>query len=525
MPAKSIEEIAREAHDRHQKELNEKMEESSTTNDSIPSENPAEEKSESAKPSSESPMVFTDDDLTEDDAENIVKNAEKSDNVVDSSVKMLTKDDIAKFMPDMDAGIRSKKADAIFQSMMEYKKKLVIEEGLTPEEANRAIMARSKKAATTENNKWLDDHPHTGVITIEKGKEDQLALTEEEHKKLVSTNVIELHLVTSEDLKHTKLASVPTSGSKLDYVRTLNSMAVRSVAMPALGDSAIFRSATSAEIIRSGISVEAKSPLESIDKLSSFLYDHFISCHTFSKYDDKNAVVLSYQEFCDKFPFFEVPMAEYAIYAASSPESITVDLSCNKCHNPFKWDMHPDKMLAVDQFNEREKKEYDSINAHFNNVEWLEKNSNEKMKPTIMESPTSKNRFVIQNPTISRAKQIMQAAESLNLYDVEDGSDEAELNATIIACAMMLNSLYIYSKKDDGYIEFGPDDVEDILKVLSSIPNDDFRMINKFTLNYYYAPTFSSGTIRCPKCHSDIVFEPTADQLLFLYAREEFKIQ
>lgn len=522
MPAKSIEEIAREAHDRHQKELNEKMnstvsEETASETTEIPSENPG--------PSSESPMVFTDDDLTEDDAENIVKNAEKSDVTTSTSVKMLTRDDIANFMPDMDAGIRSKKADAIFQNMMEYKKKLMIEEGFTPDEANRAIMARSKKDATYENNKWLDDHPHTGVITIEKGKEDQLALTDDEHKKLVTTNVIELHLVTSKDLKHTKLASVPSSGSKLDYVRTLNSMAVRSVAMPALGDSAIFRSATSAEIIRSGISVEAKSPLESIDKLSSFLYDHFVSCHTFSKYDDKNAVVLSYQEFCDKFPFFEVPMAEYAIYAASSPESITVDLSCNKCHNPFKWDMHPDKMLAVNQFNEREKKEYDSINAHFNNVEWLENNSNEKMKPTIMESPTSKNRFVIQNPTISRAKQIMQAAENLNLYDVEDGSDEAELNATIIACAMMLNSLYIYSKKDDAYIEFGPDDVEDILRVLASIPNDDFRMINKFTLNYYYAPTFSSGMIKCPKCHSDIVFEPTADQLLFLYAREEFKIQ
>lgn len=522
MPAKSIEDIAREAHERHQKELDARA------------ENPNAEKKEEVTSSNtpvstpkEEPMVFTDDDLTDDDANVIVQNAENAQKNAekDTSVKMLTKDDIADFMPDIDSSIRTKKADAIFKNMMDYRNKLITDEGLTPEEANKAIMSRSKKVASSENNKWLDDHPHTGVITIEKGKEDELALTKEEHEKLVSTNVIELHLVTSEELKHTQLANIPSGGSKLDYVRTLNSMAARTVAMPALGDTAIFRSATSAEIIRSGITSEAKTPLESIDKIASFLYDHFVSCHTFSKYDDKNMNILSYQEFCDKFPFFEIPMAEYAIYAASSPEYITVDLSCNRCHNPFKWDMHPDKMLDIDAFNERERKEYDTINAHFNNVEWLTENSNKKMTATIMESPISKNRFVVQNPTISRAKQVMQAANDLGLYDVQDGTDESDLNTTVIACAMMLNSLYIYSEKDHGYIQFGADEVEDLLKVLPSIPNDDFRMINKFSLDYYYAPSFSSGTIRCPKCNSDITFNPTADQLLFLYAREEFRIQ
>lgn len=514
--AMSIEEIARAAHERHQAELD-----AGATKEK---ETPSEPKEEVHEAPSEG-MVFTEDNMTEDDAENIVKNAENSQGHQDTAVSMLTKEEVIGFMPDMDATVRSKHADVILKNMMEYRNKLITEEGMTPEEANKAIRSRGKKVATSENNKWVDEHPHTGVITIEKGKEEQLGLTKEEHDKLVTTNVIELRLVTSEDLKHTPLADIPISGSKLDYVRTLNSMAVHTVPLLSLGDNTTFKSATSAEIIRSGITTESKTRLESLDKLASFLYDHFINSHTFSKYDDKNVNILSYQDFCDKFPFFDIPMAEYAIYAASSPKSIQVDLSCNRCNKPFKWDMNPDTMLDVSAFEEKDKKEYDSLNAHFNDVEWLESHSNEKMKAIIMESPISMNRFIVQNPTISRAKKIMQAAENLGLYDVEDDSDEAQLNTKIISCALMINSLYIYSEKDKGYIEFGSEEVEDILRILPSISNDDFRMIDKFSLKYFYSPTFSSGSIKCPNCHRDIVFQPTADQLLFLCAREEFKIQ
>lgn len=518
MARSSIEEIAREAHERHQAELDARAAESSK-------ETPAEESKEEVTDSSEG-MVFTEDDMTTDDAESIVKNAEKSQGHPESaSIKMLTKDEIISFMPDMDATIRSKHADVILKNMMEYRNKLITEEGMTPDEANRAIRSRGKKVATGENNKWLDDHPHTGVITIEKGKEDQLGLTKEEHDKLVTTNVIELHLVTSEELKNTPIKDVPVSGSKLDYVRTLNSLAVHTVPLLSLGDTATFRSATSAEIIRSGITSDSKTPLQSIDKLSSFLYDHFVSCHTFSKYDDKNVNILNYQDFCDKFPFFDIPMAEYAIYHASSPSSIKVDLSCNRCGKPFTWDMKPEKMLDISAFEDKDKKEYDTLHAHFNDVEWLEKHSTEKMTSIMMQSPISKNRLIVQNPTISRAKQVMQAAEKLGLYDVEDDTNESDLNTKIISSALMINSLYIYSEKDNGYIEFGPDEIEDILRILPSIPNEDFRMIDKFSLKYFYSPSFSSGAIKCPNCHKDIYFQPTAEQLLFLYAREEFRIQ
>lgn len=522
MANKSLEEIAREAHAKHMNELNQ-----AKANDNTPTNEPASSEEETSE---EAGTVITDDDLDVEEAQTIIQQAEQSQanpDVAkkDESIRMITKDDIASLMPDMEASVRTRQADAILKRMQEYRNRLITEEGMTPEEATKAVQSRTKRETKALNDKWLDDHPHTGVITIEKGKEDQLQLTEEEHQKLVSTNVIELHLVTSEDLKHTKLASVPESGSKLDYIRTLNSMAARTVAMPALGDTATFRSATSAEIIRSGISLETKSPLESIDKLSTFLYDHFMQCHTFSKYDDKNAVTLSYQDFCDKFPFFEIPMAEYAIYSASSPEYLTIDLSCNRCRRPFKWDMHPDKMLSIKDFDENSRKEFDAIHAHFNDVEWLTKHSDEKMQATIMESPISKNRFVVQTPSISRAKQVMQAADNLHLYDVDEGSDEADLNTTVIACAMMLNSLYIYSDKDKGYIYFGPDEIEDVLRFLPSLPNEDFRMINQFSLDYYYSPAFSSGPITCPNCKHEIEFTPTADQLLFLYAREEFRIQ
>lgn len=517
--AKSLDEIAREAHDRHENEINAKGKESQIQ------EEPKKEESSSES----SGTVFTDDDdLETEETKNIVKETEetqKAEISKEDSVKMITKDDIASFMPDIDVTVRNQRADMLMKKMQDYQKHLIIDEGFTPEEAAKAVRSRSMKDAKKENDAWLDTHPHTGIVTIKKGDEDKLALTPEEHEKLVTTNVIELHLVTSEELKHTKIADIPTSGSKLDYIRTLNSMAVRSVAMPAMGDIATFRSATSAEIIRSGITLEARTSLESIDKLSTFLYDHFVNCHTFSKYDDTNAISLTYDDFCNKFPFFEIPMAEYAIYAASSPESINVDLTCNRCHKNFKWDMNPNKILDVNGFDEKAKKEFDLLNAHFNDVEWLSKHSDEKMQATIMESPISKNRFVIQTPSISRAKQVMQAAENLHLYDAEDGSDEADLNTTIIACALMLNKLYIYSAKDDGYIEFKSEEIEDILRVLPSIPNDDFRMINKFSVDCFYTPTFSSGTIKCPSCNQDIEFSPSADQLLFLYAREEFRIQ
>lgn len=234
MANKSLEEIAKEAHAKHMNELNQ-----AKANDNTPTNEPAS----SEETSKEAGTVITDDDLDVEEAQTIIQQAEQSQanpDVAkkDESIRMITKDDIASLMPDMEASVRTRQADAILKRMQEYRNRLITEEGMTPEEATKAVQSRTKRETKALNDKWLDDHPHTGVITIEKGKEDQLQLTEEEHQKLVSTNVIELHLVTSEDLKHTKLASVPESGSKLDYIRTLNSMAARTVAMPALGDTA-----------------------------------------------------------------------------------------------------------------------------------------------------------------------------------------------------------------------------------------------------------------------------------------------
>lgn len=532
MAETSMQDLAKRYHEKHEQELKERgtnsdTESSTLVHSTVPTDIVNKSDESSSTTNSNGTLVLSDDDIDDEEASQIVEEAEKSQESSSEieSVPMITKEEIASIMPDIDAKIRGPHAEMLLKSMKDYRNRLITEEGLTPEEANKAVRSRANREAKKANDKWLDDHPHTGVISIKKDKEGELGLTKEEHEKLVSTKVIELHLITDEDLKHTKVANIPTGGSKLDYIRTLSSIAAHSVAMISLGDLSTFRSATSAEIVRSGITSDAKTPMENVDRLASFIYDHFVSCHTFSKYNEQNAVVLSYQDFCDKFPFFEIPMAEYAIYQASSPRSLDIDLTCDRCNKSFKWNMVPDKMLSVNSFSVNERKEFDAINAHIGNSEWLKANSEKKMEATIMESPITKNRYVIQNPSISRAKRVMQAATNLGLYEAQEGTDESTLNSRIIACAMMLNSMYIYSEKDDAYIEFKTDEVEDILKALPSLSNEDFFLINRFTLNYYYAPTFSSGMIKCPNCGRDIEFTPNAETLLFLYAREEFKIQ
>ncbi len=422
----------------------------------------------------------------------------------------ITMNDVKATMPSITGEELDKKSLEMMGDLKKYRTNLIVNEGMTPEEADEATHNRMKHLGTKLNNEWIDQHPHTGVITVNKEDADKLALTQEEHDKLVTTKSIKLVCVENKELETLKVIDAPTvTKDKLQYIRKSNNAGARySIPLPIFGDYVTFHGATARALMQEGIDKQNESTLQALERKAQFVYDHFIGSRLMNKYNENGVTVLTFDNFCDRFPWFDIDLAVYAIYVASSPETYTGAITCSFCKEQFDYDFHADKMLITDDFPDTIKKSVDDILKNVTDEEGMKKIHDDNMSAKLMKSPKTKNVYSLQSPSISKARSVFK-------YKSEENQDDINT----IVNMLIIREMWIWIPEDQSYVHIEPDEQDLMFELVKDMNEYDFQLITKFLTEYLYAPRFGART-KCPNCGNDLVLETSIDELVFLLAQD-----
>ena len=243
-----------------------------------------------AQPTSDSGMIVDDDiDMDQFKKEQEAHAAKAAEEYEKKKVQFnITMNDVKATMPSITGDELDKKSLEMMGNLKKYRTNLIVNEGMTPEEADEATRNRMKHLGTKINNEWIDQHPHTGVITVNKEDADKLGLTQEEHDKLVTTKSIKLVCIENKELETLKVIDTPTvTKDKLQYIRKSNNAGARySIPLPIFGDYVTFHGATARALMQEGIDKQNESTLQALERKAQFVYDHFIGSRLTSKYND-----------------------------------------------------------------------------------------------------------------------------------------------------------------------------------------------------------------------------------------------
>ena len=270
-----------------------------------------------AQPTSDSGMIVDDDiDMDQFKKEQEAHAAKAAEEYEKKKVQFnITMNDVKATMPSITGEELDKKSIEMMGNLKKYRTNLIVNEGMTPEEADEATRNRMKHLGTKINNEWIDQHPHTGVITVNKEDADKLELTQEEHDKLVTTKSIKLVCIENKELESLKVIDAPSvTKDKLQYIRRSNNAGARySIPLPSFGDYVTFHGATARALMQEGIDKQNESALQALERKAQFVYDHLIGSSLMSKYNENGVTILTFEDFCDRFSWFDLDLEIYAI--------------------------------------------------------------------------------------------------------------------------------------------------------------------------------------------------------------------
>lgn len=465
-----------------------------------------------AQPTSDSGMIVDDDiDMDQFKKEQEAHAAKAAEEYEKKKVQFnITMNDVKATMPSITGDELDKKSLEMMGNLKKYRTNLIVNEGMTPEEADEATRNRMKHLGTKINNEWIDQHPHTGVITVNKEDADKLGLTQEEHDKLVTTKSIKLVCIENKELETLKVIDTPTvTKDKLQYIRKSNNAGARySIPLPIFGDYVTFHGATARALMQEGIDKQNESTLQALERKAQFVYDHFIGSRLISKYNENGVAVLKFDDFCDRFPWFDIDLAVYAIYVASSPETYTGAITCSFCKEQFDYDFHADKMLITDDFPDNIKNSIENVLKNVSDEEGMKKIHDDNMAARLMKSPKTKNVYSLQSPSISKARSVFK-------YKSEESQDDINT----IVNMLIIREMWIWIPEDQSYVHINPDEQDLMFELVKDMNEYDFQLITKFLTEYLYAPRFGAKT-KCPNCGNDLVLETSIDELVFLLAQD-----
>jgi len=454
------------------------------------------------KAPSKSVVYGLDDDDTSDDTEESAEDTLS----LDASTE-LTEDDLKQFVPDLDHEALKAFAASKLKELSKYKKNLIINNGFTIEEATKAVENRLKREGKEANDEYLEKNPKVGIVEIDKKNVDKIEFTDEEKAKLTKVKSIKMIIVEEEKLKQIKIDKIEKK-LKGNYLKSIDgSLSKYSVPLPVIGDYVSFRGAQIMQLA-SVVKHDDDSTVETITKQATLIYNRLYNGSVLNKYDDDNRVILSYQDFINKFKFSDMNMALYGILVASSMEDTEVPLSCTKCEKSFNWKYKIRTLLDGESIHETFKERMDVILANKCNYEVLNELSNDYCKAIRLQSPFSQNIYEISQPTIAKAISVFSSMNEEDLTDV--------YNSGLI---LFIDNLYVYNKDNDSYVQIEEEEVRLLFDILQNIPQEDITLLNSVLKDKIFAPQFVLKT-KCPECGADLENVLDIDQMIFLLARD-----
>jgi hypothetical protein len=502
-----LRELAERTRNSHKAKTNEEVvvEETTEIEDDVVANEIEDESSVVVDDDDDDAVVVMGDDDDDDTTSDIIE--ELDDDDLNSGVFELTDEDLRAEMPELDEENFMMASGRIKDDVIAYRKKLIIEEGFTADEATRAAIQRMKKLGREENEHYLEENPKLGVVEVNKQDASKLEFTKEEREKLSKVKAIKLKVIEDVELRNIEVERVDKK-HKASVLQSIDTnLSQYSVPLPLLNDYCRFKGSQIIQLIQA-VRYDDATLDEIIAKKASLVYNQLSNSANLKKYDDKGKTIMSYQDFINKFLFHDLDMGLYGILVASSMESIDSSLTCGSCNESFQWTYNLKSLLNLDDLTDEFKDKFEDILSHKTDEEYLVNLYNENHKSIRVKSPLTNNIFELNYPTVARA---------INLYKLIDAKDETMLYLS--AFAMFISKVYVYNTKTQTYVEIEEDEYRILFDMLQAIPQEEINMIQEFLKPFLYSPKFILKSV-CPSCGHKMTNELSIDDLVFLKARD-----
>lgn len=399
--------------------------------------------------------------------------------------------------------------DRIIGSIIDYRRKLIVESGLTEEEATSAVTRRAIKEASEINSKYTTAaaEPNVAIVKIDKTQSENVEFTEEEKEKMSKAKAI--RLVEVED---SSLLTIPIKTSDSDDILFTAihraSCNVSKYNMPMINtfDNCDFTGATTIQLVQA-VYDENDSDYHRYQEQLELVYTKFQGSTTMDKYDIEGNTIMTKEDFAKWFRFFDIPVAMYAIYVASSTETITSSFKCEACEKDYDFEYNTKKLISYEGIPDKFQADLDSVLRLSADREGLTELKANSRRGKRFQSQFTKNIYDISSPSVARALNVLRYVNPRDSYA-----------RYLSMYAMMFDSIFVYDPSDKQYIEIKSDNPRAILSFLYDIIDTELKLITKVINDFYFIPTFKL-TRKCPHCGNveDITF--SIDELVFLKAQ------
>jgi len=417
---------------------------------------------------------------------------------------------LAELAPEMPEEERIKRCTPLLNEFEKIMKDLIVNFGLSPEDAKTGAMNRVKNNIRDNYEEYMKENPNLGVITIDKTQDaNDLSLTTEEHQKLERVKKIRLVMVEDADLANITIER-PDEKHKSDYVKSIDgTVAKYSVPLPMLGDFVAFKGAQIIQMVNI-INYEDARIDEIINNKASLIYEKLVDGSILKKFNNnRNNDKMTYMEFINKFPYQDIDMALYAIVCASAMEESSTSLTCESCSHTWDHKYNIKSLLKLDDLSEYYKDRVDKIIANKGNDAVLRQMYDDRRKARRYRSPFTNNVYDMSYPTVARATNLLKRI-----------NQEDNVMSYISAIALYLSRILIYNPKKNSYIEINADETDLMLETMQTLTNDDMNMLaSQIRDDFFYRATFAMD-VECPSCHKKSTLPLNIENLIFLMAQD-----
>ena len=417
----------------------------------------------------------------------------------------------------------------ILKGMIEYRKELMISEGFSGKEADDAARIRAKKTTKDTANKYVEEHPVSAIITINKKDSDSLLFTEEEKKKLSIVKNIQLVEVELKERPVLKIKHLDDDSQKLNIVKSIMCNTSK-YELPMINtfDHMTFSGTSSMKMINVVYTDEQnRNEYQQLSKQIQLIYEQFLGSTTRDKFDIDGNTIMSLTEFTNWFKFHDVNTALYCIYVASSTEMIKSEFGCDSevCLNeerkkakvpakvkirPYEFTYNCKSLMSFEGISDKFKDDMDVL-LGMHNRETIMDGREERRSGKMFESTFTKNWYLMDLPCCAKA---------LNVYSYVTTA-VTDLDTYYAAICMLIKEMWIYAGVDENgvkeYIKIDDTDIPKIVSVIKDLTETELKILTSAIQEMMYIPKFHIKTV-CPNCGKvyDTNFE--IDSLVFLKA-------
>lgn len=421
----------------------------------------------------------------------------------------------------------------ILDEIKTYRRDLIVNEGLTPEEADKAAKNRATTSAKNEVAEYYKEHPEIAVIEVDSTTGDKIEFTPEQEKKLDIVKRIKLVKIEDESLNVLNIKDVKSRKEKFNIIhRASCNLAHYELPFYNACDYMTFNGANILQLSNAvmGETDDDGSPIEPItsiiQKKGQFLYDHFNNSTLHEKYDIDGNIIFTYEDFMNWFKYDDMDTGIYAIYVASSTEMITSAFNCfsTACTaglpaadvrkgRPFEATYNSKGIITFENAGDHEKEVIDSILGAKNNIDAM-KAVNEKYSTKFRARSTyTQNVYEFAAPSINDALVTFEATGIEPYKDSENINPDHYINVY----SMWTRAIYVYSgdneKGEPEYVAIT--DIEDIIDYYRNIVETERAIVNYALDENTYYPLFRIKT-KCPNCGNESQIPLDVSQLVFL---------